>query len=132
MGPPRHTIEHRDPRGRLGGPGLLVCGVLIPEPPTLRRVLRLFTRDEVPLAELESRLRAEILNFARRRMPPLALIMQQGQPTDELCYDRRIAVCVVSQSSSRVYLRDKLPDLSRLQQREGEWILIADPLELSP
>ena len=129
--PPQSAIIHHDRRSRCGGPGLIVRGELLPEPTTLRSILALFTGDEVPEADVERRLRREILAYAAGcGLPAVALVTRQASECDTLCADPRTVACLLTQASSRVYLRDKEPNLSYLR-RDREFILVVDLRELS-
>lgn len=129
--PPQSAIIHHDRRGRYGGPGLIVRGERLPEPTTLRSVLALFTDDEVPEADVERRLRREILAYAAvSGLPAVALVTRQASECDTVCADPRTVACLMTQASARVYLRDKEPNLSYLQ-RDRELILVVDPREFS-
>lgn len=120
----RSQVIHREQRGRCGGPGLIVRGARLPEPTTLRSVLALFTADEVPEADVEARLRQEILAYAAGcGLPTVALVTRQASQSDTVCMDPRKVACLLTQASSRVYLRDKEPNLSYLR-RDRQLILV--------
>lgn len=113
--PPQSFVIHHDRRGRLGGSGLCVSSERLPKERTLRSLLKLFTEEPVPAADVEHRLRREILIYAATAgLPPAALVLEQAAAKDLVCDDPRLIVCVLSQASRRVYLRDKEPNLSQL------------------
>jgi hypothetical protein len=112
--PPRTVIRHKAaapagrtllfqlPPGVAGGPGVL-----------LTHVTGMPWTDGDGQAEAELRRRVNE-HAARLPLPPAALVADASESSESV--DDLLAICaVLAKSSDRVYLRDKEPNLSRIE-----------------
>ena len=132
---PRAQIRHRSPYRRVNGRGIVFS--LVPGSDPLGELLRnggqppssgtdnpgkthgisrlRLTVPDCP-KDAESALRRRIDAHARTlRLPPAALVTEGSEPGDASCRDLLTVATVLAKSSGRVYLRDKVPNLSRIQ-----------------
>jgi hypothetical protein len=127
--PPSTQIQHRSPFRRALGRGIVFAIPAGQDP--LAKLLDSAGPGKLRLSgpeDAERDLRQRIDAHARTlALPAAALVTDREEPGDELCKDLLSVATVLSKSSSRVFLRDKAPNLDRI--RPGRRVVLIVPDE---
>ena len=115
-GPPHKTIHRDAPAHRLFGFGIVIAlpgTCKAARPSELLRLLEGGKRRTAKTAEAElhRRIQARALELP---LPPVAVATAQARDGDVECTDLLTIITVLAKSSSRVYLRDKEPNLASI------------------
>jgi hypothetical protein len=126
--PSRTTITFQAPADRPYGHGVIIA--LRDSLPKLTpaRVLRLLQKDP-PAKQAEIMLKKLIEARAQELpLPPAVAISSQARSGDTSCEDLLTIVTILAKSSSRVYLRDKSPNLESIVA--GRRLVLIVPKEI--
>ena len=129
--PAKTTITWEAPTHRLFGFGIVVALPESCEPTCANQLLQLLEIERRRTArgaedELRRRIQARALELP---LPPVTAVTAQAHEGDIQCTDLLTIVTVLAKSSSRVYLRDKEPNLASIVT--GRRLILILPKEIA-
>jgi hypothetical protein len=127
--PSKSTISFEAPKHRVLGKGVIVALPYdFPEltPKHILRLLRQDTRTKQPEAVLTKLIEDRAKELP---LPPVVAITDQARDGDTECEDLLTILTILAKSSSRVYLRNKTPNLQSIAS--GRRLVLILPKEVS-